>query len=171
MQSLSYITHIIDNNDLSKSLICLSTYSHLDWAIKIHVWAIGIHCFEVVAKYYQQWQSHCFKQLQTGWPHMWSNCLCILKLNSPYFKQMQTVSPHTQSNCLCILNLNSHCFNQTNTINLTLYVVTSPLSLSRDSFITLDLNDFFSSTNTELAFLPWKLIASHSQGFRVLTYL
>ena len=43
---------------------------------------------------------------------------------------------------------------QTNTISLTLYVVTSPLSLSRDSFITLDLNDFFSSTNAELAFLP-----------------
>ena len=41
------------NNDLSKSLVCLSTYSHLDWAIKIHVWAIDIHCFEVVPKYYQ----------------------------------------------------------------------------------------------------------------------
>ena len=112
MQSLSYITHIIDNNDLSKSLICLSTYSHLDWEIKIHVWAIGIHCFEVVAKYYQQWQSHCFKQLQTVWPHMWWNCLCILKLNSPSFKQIQTVSPCMQSNCLCILKLNSYCFKQ-----------------------------------------------------------
>ena len=46
---------------------------------------------------------------------------------------------------------------QTNTISLTLYVLTSPLSLWRDSFMTLDLNDFFSSTNAELYLSPMKI--------------
>ena len=42
---------------------------------------------------------------------------------------------------------------------------TSPLSLRRDSFITLDIKDFFSVLMLNFAFLPWKLMVSHSQGF------
>ena len=57
---------------------------------------------------------------------------------------------------------------QTNTISLTLYVVTSPLSLSRDSFITLDLNDFFSSTNAELCLSPMKFDRFPPSGFQGL---
>ena len=45
--------------------------------------------------------------------------------------------------------------------------VTSPLSLWReDSFITLDLNEIFSVLTQNFAFLPRKLMVSHSQGFR-----
>ena len=45
---------------------------------------------------------------------------------------------------------------------------TSPLSLQReDSFITLDLNEIFSILTQNFAFLPRKLMVSHSQGFRV----
>jgi hypothetical protein len=43
--------------------------------------------------------------------------------------------------------------------------VTSPLSLQRDSFITSDLKDFSVPLTLNFAFLPWKLIVSHSQGF------
>ena len=35
--------------------------------------------------------------------------------------------------------------------------ITSPLSLRRDSFITLDLKDFFSSTNAKLCLSPTKI--------------
>ena len=49
-----------------------------------------------------------------------------------------------------------------------LFPVTSPLSLQReDSFITLYLNEIFSILMQNFAFLPWKLMVSHSQGFRV----
>ena len=40
---------------------------------------------------------------------------------------------------------------------------TSPLSLQRDSFITPDLDDFFSALTLNLAFLPRKLMVSHTQ--------
>ena len=40
---------------------------------------------------------------------------------------------------------------------------TSPLNLWRDLFITLDLEDFFSALTLNFAFLPWKLMVSHSQ--------
>ena len=42
-------------------------------------------------------------------------------------------------------------------------LVTSPLSLQRDSFITPDLDDFFSALTLNLAFLPRKLMVSHTQ--------
>ena len=41
--------------------------------------------------------------------------------------------------------------------------ITSPLSLQRDSFITLDLDNFLSALTLNLAFLPQKLIVSHTQ--------
>ena len=44
-------------------------------------------------------------------------------------------------------------------------LVTSPLSLRRDSFITPDIEDFFSVLMLNFAFLPRKLMVSHSQGF------
>ena len=47
---------------------------------------------------------------------------------------------------------------------LWVYQLTSPLSLWRDLFITLDLEDFFSALTLNFAFLPWKLMISHSQG-------
>ena len=43
------------------------------------------------------------------------------------------------------------------------FQITSPLSLRRDSFITLDLDDFFSALTLNLAFLPRKLMVSHTQ--------
>ena len=47
-------------------------------------------------------------------------------------------------------------------------LVMSPLSLQReDSFITLDLNEIFSVLTPNFAFLPRRLMVSHSQGFRV----
>ena len=50
------------------------------------------------------------------------------------------------------------------TCNLSVRIcVTSPLSLRRDSFITLDLKDFFSSPNAELCLSPMKIDGfSHS---------
>ena len=44
-------------------------------------------------------------------------------------------------------------------------LVTSPLSLRRDLFITPDIKDFFSVLTLNFAFLPRKLMVSHSQGF------
>ena len=43
--------------------------------------------------------------------------------------------------------------------------VKSPLSLRRDSFISPDIEDFFSVLTLNFAFLPQKLMVSHSQGF------
>ena len=45
---------------------------------------------------------------------------------------------------------------------------TSPLSLWRDLFITLDLNDFFSSTNAELCLSPMKIDHFPQSGFQGL---
>ena len=45
---------------------------------------------------------------------------------------------------------------------------TSPLSLWRDLFITLDLNDFFSSTNAELCLSPTKIDHFPQSGFQGL---
>ena len=45
-------------------------------------------------------------------------------------------------------------------------LITSPLSLQRDSFITLDLKKFFSVLTLNFAFFPWKLMVSHIQVFR-----
>ena len=41
--------------------------------------------------------------------------------------------------------------------------LTSPLSLRRDSFITPDIEDFFSVLTLNFAFLPRKLMVSHTQ--------
>ena len=46
--------------------------------------------------------------------------------------------------------------------------VMSPLSLQRDLFITLDLNDFFSSTNAELCLSPMKIDCFPQPGFQGL---
>jgi len=43
--------------------------------------------------------------------------------------------------------------------------VMSPLSLRRDSFIILDLEEFFSSTNTELCLSPTKIDGFPHSGF------
>ena len=43
--------------------------------------------------------------------------------------------------------------------------IMSPLSLQRELFITPDLNNFFSVLTLNFAFLPQKLMISHSQGF------
>ncbi|EDQ98755.1 uncharacterized protein LACBIDRAFT_296782 [Laccaria bicolor S238N-H82] len=48
---------------------------------------------------------------------------------------------------------------------------TSPLSLRRDSFITLDIKEFFSVLTLNFAFFPRKLMVSHVQGFRVSSLL
>jgi hypothetical protein len=49
--------------------------------------------------------------------------------------------------------------------------ITSPLSLRRDSFITLDLKEFFGILTLNFAFFPRKLMVSHIQGFRVSSLL
>ena len=45
------------------------------------------------------------------------------------------------------------------------WIFMSPLCLRRDLFITLDLNNFFSALTLNFAFLPQKLMVSHTQGF------
>ena len=100
--------------------------------------------------------------------HTRSNCLCILKLNSPDFKQIQTVSSHMQSsfNCLCTLKLNSHCFKQIQSVwpctwLQVLWVYEETHSWPWISMIcSVALMQNFT-------FLPWKLIASHT-GFQGL---
>ena len=46
--------------------------------------------------------------------------------------------------------------------------VTSPLSLRRDSFITQDIEDFFSSPNAELCLSPTKIDGFPQSGFQGL---
>ena len=111
-----------------------------------------------------------FKQIQTVSPCMWSNCLCILKLNSPYFKQIQTVSPHMRSNCLCTLKLNSYCFKQIQSVWACMWL--QVLWVYEETHLLPWISMIFSvALMQNFAFLPWTLIASHSQGFRVSTYL
>ena len=43
-------------------------------------------------------------------------------------------------------------------------IVTSPLSLQRDSFITPDIKDFFSSPNAELCLSPTKIYGFPHSG-------
>ena len=68
-------------------------------------------------------------------------------------------------------NAHRPCKQYTNIVNNNLCHVTpftSPLNLWReDSFISLDLNEIFSILTQNFAFLPRKLMVSHSQGFRV----
>ena len=93
-----------------------------------------------------------------------------LMLNFAFLPRKLMVS-HGQglcSLCLAFVVFCQHSCSRHYKVLLTMWTVTSPLSLRRDSFITLDLNDFFSSTNAELCLSPTKIDRFPWSGFQGL---
>ena len=81
---------------------------------------------------------------------------------SPWYHALHPLHSQSFSSAIGLLNAVQHL------CSCTMQYFKSPLSLQReDSFITLDLNEIFSILTQNFASLPWKLMVSHSQGFRV----
>ena len=102
-----------------------------------------------------------------------NNSCCLFVYNVitwTHFLISQSQLLVTQQVSVNILSRLSHVRKQSVSLRLSnIWVMysgnfTSPLSLWRDLFITLDLEDFFSALTLNFAFLPWKLMVSHSQG-------